>query len=82
MDNCVFYIKVMEKVVVIMLEEIQIIMALVLIIISIVLVFNARDLIKKKTDGKFENTKVLVIKIIGLVICVIGLGILYYIKHM
>ena len=65
-----------------MLEEIQIIMALVLIIISIVLVFNARDLIKKKTDGKFENTKVLVIKIIGLVICVIGLGILYYIKHM
>ncbi len=64
-----------------MLEEIQIIMALVLIIISIVLVFNARDLIKKKTDGKFENTKVLVIKIIGLVICVIGLGILYYIKH-
>ena len=65
-----------------MLEEIQIIMALVLIIISIVLVFNARDLIKKRTDGKFENTKVLVIKIIGLVICVIGLGILYYIKHM
>ena len=65
-----------------MLEEIQIIMALVLIVISIVLVFNARDLIKKRTDGKFENTKVLVIKIIGLVICVIGLGILYYIKHM
>ena len=82
MDNCVFYTKVIEKVVVIMLEEIQIIMALVLIIISIVLVFNARNLIKKKTDGKFENTKVLVIKIIGLVICVIGLGILYYIKHM
>ena len=63
-----------------MLKEVEIFVVLMFLLIAILLIFNARYLVRSKMDTSNENTKVTVIKVFGAVLVALSLIVLYYIK--
>lgn len=63
-----------------MLKEVEILIALVLLLLGILLVFNARVIVRIKMDNGNENIKVNIIKWLGAFLAAIALIFIYYIK--
>lgn len=63
-----------------MLKEMEMLIALVLLLLGILLVFNARVIVRLKMDNGNENIKVKVVKWLGAVLIAAALSFLYYIK--
>lgn len=63
-----------------MFKEIEILVALLFLLLGVLLVFNARVIVRFKMDKRNENIKVNIIKWIGAFVIALALGFLYYIK--
>lgn len=63
-----------------MLKEVEILIALVLWLLAILLVFNARVIVRIKMDNENENIKVNIIKWVGAFLAAVALVFIYYIK--
>lgn len=61
-----------------MLKEVEIIIALFIVLISIALIFNARKFVNSRMKCKDENKVVSGMKWIGYWLCVIALVYIYY----
>ena len=68
------------KVVIVMLKEVEIFICLVFLLLSVLLIFNARLFVRNKMDKSNENIKVIIIKWFGAIIAVLSLIILYYLN--
>jgi len=62
-----------------MVKDGELFIALFILFIAIVLIFNARWFIKNKVKKEYENKVVKWIKIVSYIICVICLFAIYYI---
>ena len=61
-----------------MLNYIIIVVALVMLIIAVITIFNARVMVKNKTKIKNENNVVSGLKIIGYGLSIVSLVLIYY----
>ena len=61
-----------------MLEKVKILVVLFVLLFSVLLVFQARVIVKKKLDKTNENTKVIVIKVVGYILIVLCLVLLKF----
>lgn len=65
--------------VIIMVKDVELFVALFILFIAIIVLFNARWFIKNKVKKEVENKVVKWIKIISYIICIICLVCIYYI---
>lgn len=63
-----------------MLKEVEMFLLLVFLLIGIVLVFNARFIVRKKMDVSRENLKVNILKWLGVIVIIASLGLIYCIR--
>lgn len=63
-----------------MLKEVEILVCLVFLLISVLLIFNARFFVRSKMDASNENLKVSIIKWLGAVLCAFFLVLIYYLR--
>lgn len=62
-----------------MLKELELFVVLVCLLIAILLIFNARIVVRRKMGRSNENIKVMIVKIFGVVLAIVSLLVLYYI---
>ena len=66
--------------VMVMVKEVEIFVCLFFLLISVLLIFNARLFVRNKMDTSNENVKVIIIKWLGTFVAVFSLIILYYLN--
>jgi len=63
-----------------MLEKIELFVALVILLIAVFCIFNARGVVKGKLKTENVNKTVMFVKIIGTIVAIISLIAIYFIK--
>ncbi len=64
-----------------MLKEIEVFVALVVLLIAVLFIFNARMVVRLKMNKDNENIKVTIVKIIGVVLAILSLIANYYLLN-
>ena len=66
--------------VIVMVINVVTIMALLLLFLGVVLIFNSRFIVKNRFNSKNENLAVKIVKISGFAISIIAVTLIYYFK--
>ncbi|MCX8075283.1 MAG: hypothetical protein N2749_06855 [Clostridia bacterium] len=61
----------------IMVSNVIILVALIVFLISVIFIYNARAVVKSNTRAQNENSVVLGLKVVGSVLCILSLFIIY-----
>ena len=64
-----------------MLKEIEVFVALVVLLIAVLFILNARMVVRLKMNKDNENIKVTIVKIIGVVLAILSLIANYYLLN-
>lgn len=62
-----------------MLEKIELFIALVMLLIAVFCIFNARGIVRNKVENQNINKTVTIVKIIGTFVAIISLLAIYFI---
>lgn len=63
-----------------MLKDMVIVVALVVFLVSIVCIYNARGIVRNKVKVESENNVVVGLKVVGYILCMFSLFFIYYLK--
>ena len=61
-----------------MLKELELFIVLVCLLIAILLIFNARIVVRRKMGRSNENIKVIIVKIFGVVLAIVSFFCLFW----
>lgn len=64
-----------------MVKNVLIIVALIVFLVSLIFIYNARLIVKKKVKQENENNVVTGLKVLGYILCIVSLFLIYFLNR-
>lgn len=63
-----------------MVRDVEVVIALFFLLMGVIVIFNARWIVKNKFNDRSENIAVTIVKVLGYLLCVAALVFIYYMR--